>query len=161
MKIIRKMQNQDLDSVEKVAKLTWRHTYKGIMTEEFLEEFIKMAYSKKAINSRARDTVFYVVEEEKEVVGFINYFPHFFGYNQSVLAAIYVEPNFQRRGLGTQLIEHVLQEFPQNTKLYADIERDNKIGREFFESKGFIFNKNIEEKIGDHPINRVRVVLEK
>lgn len=161
MKKIRKLEHVgDVDGVERVAKNAWRATYKNIMDEEFIEEFISLAYSKKAIESRARDTIFYVVEDQEQIVGFVNYFPNYFGPNQTILAAIYVEPEYQRCGIGTLLMNHVLNVLPEKTKLFADIERDNKIGRSFFEKRGFYFHKNIEHKIGNYQINRVRVMLE-
>ncbi|MGY3316876.1 L-amino acid N-acyltransferase YncA [Peribacillus simplex] len=160
MKMIRKMKTEDIESVQRIAKTTWRDTYKGIMNDEFIEEFIKVGYSKKMIKSRARDTIFIVAVYDEQVVGFTNFISNYFGNNQSVLAAIYIEPRYQRKGFGTMLLNNVIEQLPQSSKLFADIERQNKGCRKFFETKGFMLHKNINAKIGNHQFDRIRVVLE-
>ncbi|MDQ0164061.1 GNAT family N-acetyltransferase [Aeribacillus alveayuensis] len=160
MNIVRKMKDEDIESVERIAKITWRDTNKGIMDEEFLEEFLKIGYSKQAIKSRAQDTIFFVAEYNQRVVGFVNIMPNYFGYNKSVLAAIYVEPIYQRKGIGTMLINTIIEQLPKNCKLFADLERKNKGGKKFFEKMGFTLFKKIDAKIGNYKFDRIRVVFE-
>jgi len=161
MIIVREMKSEDIEGVQKIAKTTWRSTYKGIMEEDFIEEFINVGYSKKMIKSRSKDTLFEIAEYNNLIAGFINYIPDYFGPNQMALGAIYVDPIYQRKGIGTSLLNSLVEKLPKSNTLFADVDRKNNLARIFFENRGFSFRKDINAKIGNYSFDRIRVVLDR
>lgn len=128
MLIIRQYKESDFNDVmsawENASKIA--HPF---LTEEFLE---RERYNIPNVYLPNADT--WVAENEEEVIGFIALIG-------SEVGAIFVQPCFQRRGVGFALMNQA-QELHGN--LEVEVFKDNAIGRKFYSSYGF---KYLEEKL--------------
>jgi GNAT superfamily N-acetyltransferase len=82
-------------------------------------------------------STFFVAECGGEVVGFAQYVRR--SRESEELMRIYVLPVRQRGGIGTRLLGVALAEFAQEglKRLTVSVERDNRIGRRFYEKSAF------------------------
>ncbi|MFS0864757.1 GNAT family N-acetyltransferase [Fredinandcohnia sp. 179-A 10B2 NHS] len=154
---IRKMQYEDTKQVQSIAKTTWNATYGGIIPLEVQNNFLKSNYSDESMKLRIERSIVYVVEVEGKVVGFANYSTVREG-GKVELAAIYLYPEFQGRGIGTALIQQAVNELEGIKKIYINVEKDNKIGMNFYEAKGFEIVKESDVEFDGHILKQVRMV---
>ena len=138
-------------------KTTWNATYEGIIPLEVQNNFLKLNYSDESMKLRIERSIVYVAEVEGKVVGFANYSPVRDG-GKIELAAIYLYPEFQGRGIGTALIQQAVKELEGIKEIYINVEKDNKIGMNFYEAKGFEKVKESDTEFDGHILKQVRMV---
>jgi ribosomal protein S18 acetylase RimI-like enzyme len=155
--IIRKMHYEDTKPVQSIAKTTWNATYEGIIPLEVQNNFLKSNYSDESMIQRIERSIVYVAEVEGKVVGFANYSTVRDG-GKVELAAIYLYPEFQGKGIGTALIQQAVKELKGIKEIYINVEKDNKIGMNFYEAKGFEIVKESDLEFDGHILKQVRMV---
>lgn len=86
----------------------------------------------------------YVAVNEDEVVGFVGLKPH-------ELSFLYVDPTFQKHGIGNELMAFALKQLERPIKL--DVFTDNFAAKALYEKYGFRVVKTVVEKWSDeYPI---------
>lgn len=154
---IRKMQYEDTKLVQSIAKTTWNATYEGIIPLDVQNNFLKSNYSDESMIVRIERSIVYVAEVEGKVVGFANYSTVRVG-GKVELAAIYLYPEFQGKGIGTALIQQAVKELKGLKEIYINVEKDNKNGMNFYKAKGFEVIKEADVEFDGHILKQVRMV---
>lgn len=154
---IRKMNYEDTKQVQDIAKTTWNATYEGIIPLEVQNNFLNLNYSDESMMLRLERSIVYVAEVNGKVVGFANYSTVRDG-GKVELAAIYLYPEFQGKGIGTALMQQAVKELKGIKEIYINVEKDNKIGMNFYEAKGFETVKESDEEFNGHILKQVRMV---
>ena len=154
---IRKMQYEDTKQVQNIAKTTWNATYEGIIPLEVQNNFLNSAYNDESMKQRLERSILYVAEVDGKVVGFANYSPVRDGGNVE-LAAIYLNPKFQGKGIGTALLQQAINELEGTKEIYINVEKENKIGMTFYKAKGFEIVKEFDDEFDGHILKTVRMV---
>ena len=72
---------------------------------------------------------------------------------------LYVHPQHQRQGIGTQLLEKAITAFPAVRKLQLEVEEENKKGLGFYQKQGFRELQRKEEHIEGEILHTI--VMEK
>ncbi|ASB90770.1 hypothetical protein S101395_04268 [Bacillus sonorensis] len=72
---IRTMQKKDIPQVQHIAKISWNHTYEGIIPREIQEKFLDSAYNDERMKQRLNRSFLFVSEADGKIVGFANYSP--------------------------------------------------------------------------------------
>jgi hypothetical protein len=73
---IRPVKMNDVQGIQRVAQLTWNHTYGTIYTDDFINSFLEQAYSNNSIEATiSRDEKreirkFMVAESESGIIGY-------------------------------------------------------------------------------------------
>lgn len=155
---IRNMNNEDIQSVQHVAKTSWNTTYEGIIPLEIQGNFINTAYSNEMLKKRVVNTVFLVAEIDGEIIGFINFTP-LKSDTKVELAAFYLYKEFQGKGIGTTLLHEGIAFFPNVKKVYVNVEKDNKVGLFFYKAKGFTIETEYDDLFDGHLLKTIRMVL--
>ncbi|MEI2405775.1 GNAT family N-acetyltransferase [Niallia taxi] len=156
--VIRKITQEDITQVQDVAKTTWNATYEGIIPAEIQENFLKSAYNDDRMKQRIESSTLYVAEVEDTVVGFANFSP--VRENGKVeLGAIYLYPKHQGKGIGSALVQTGIKDLDGVNEIYINVEKDNKIGKTFYEAKGFEVVKEFDDDFDGHILKTVRMVL--
>ncbi len=140
---VREMGEGDLGAVQNVARITWAETYRDIIPEDERTRFVELAYSEESLKHRMESGVFLVAVLGSEVVGFADFDPDPSKPLEVELAAIYVLPEMQGRGVGTRLLEAGIGRFGSARSLTLRVARDNRGGRRFYEARGF-------RSVGEH-----------
>jgi len=155
---IRKMHYKDTKQVQSIAKTTWNATYEDIIPLEVQNNYLKSAYNDEMMKQRLERSFLYVAEVEDKVVGFANYSPVSDG-GKVELAAIYLYPEFQGKGIGSALLQQAIKELEGIKEIYINVEKDNKIGMAFYEAKGFEIVKEFDDEFDGHILKTVRMVM--
>ena len=161
--IIRTMTEADTKQVQQVAKTSWNATYEGIIPSTIQESFLNSAYSDEMMMRRLEYSLMLIAETEGKIVGFANYSKVREG-GKVELAAIYLYPEYQGKGIGTALLNEGIARLEGMKELYINVERDNLIGRTFYEAKGFKvieeYDEEYEDDFDGHMLKNVRMMLQ-
>jgi ribosomal protein S18 acetylase RimI-like enzyme len=139
-------------------RATWEHTYHDTIPENIRSEFLSRAYSDESLQRRIYSSAFLVAVCDDEVVGFSDWDPT--SETEVVLAAIYVLPHMQGRGIGSRLLLTGLERFSSARKFVLRVERDNTNARRFYEAHGFHVSREIVEHLAGHRVHELEMVLE-
>lgn len=157
--LIRKVTQEDIRKIQSIARKSWHATYEGIIPIDIQENFLNTAYSDQMMERRINYSLVYVAEADQQVVGFANYSP----VNESgevELAAIYIDPDHQGAGIGTALLRKGIKEINGVKAIYIDVEKENKIGKNFYIAKGFTVIKEFDDDFDGYMLKTVRMILE-
>lgn len=131
----------DAPAIARVHVASWRSTYRNLLPADFLDSLTEPAYADRWTRFIAeRTTRVYVVEAERQVVGFASAGPERAGEAgyTGELYAIYVLDRYQRRGYGLELVWAVvagLREMGLDDMIIWVL-RDNQPARLFYERLG-------------------------
>lgn len=133
--MIRKYDENDLDSVLEI----WLNA--SVKAHNFIsaEFWNSQVENMRNIYIPASET--YVYESESKVVGF-------YALYENNLAAIFVLPELQGKGIGKQLLNHAKA---QRTVLNLSVYKENQVSYQFYLSQGFkVISDQLDEHTG-HP----------
>lgn len=156
--IIRNMMAKDIKGVQDVAKKTWNATYEGIIPSETQEKFLNSAYSDEQMNYRLNNSLLLVAEMEGRVVGFANY-SSVNQQGEAELGAIYIYPEYQGKGIGSALLEKGIAALIGVRDIYVHVEKDNTVGKTFYEAKGFKKVSEFDDPFDGHLLKTLKLVL--
>lgn len=155
--MIRPMTYDDIKVVQQIAKVSWQHTYLGIIPEDVQQRFLDMAYSVPMLQKRLEKTNMLLAEIDGQVVGFAA-FTRTDEDGDAELTAIYMLPEYQQMGIGTELFEAGLELIQDAQQLFVYVECDNMSGRNFYEAKGFELLSEFEELFQGYPLYTAQYV---
>ncbi|MDW0109698.1 GNAT family N-acetyltransferase [Sporosarcina aquimarina] len=154
--IIRAMTIKDTTQVQQVAAASWHATYDGIIPLNIQNQFLKNAYSESMMARRIANSIVIVAEQQGKVVGFAN-FTQVDQAGESELAAIYLLPEAQGQGLGTALLLKGFEQLSGVKTIVLTVEKENEIGKTFYEAKGFHVMDEFEEDFDGHKLQSIRM----
>ena len=138
---IRRATEKDITGIAHVHVETWRSTYTGIIPDEYLDSLtIENRTKNWQRNLRTLHSVIFVAENEaKEIIGFAAGGPEQTRdpYYQAEIYAIYILKHDQRKGIGKQLIQPIVELLA--AKKYKNIiiwALEQNANRTFYESLG-------------------------
>ena len=139
--------------IQKIAPQTWPNTFGQVMTPEQLQYMLGLIYNEASLKSQIIDKghKFILVEKENIPLGFTSYEINYKGEPKLMIHKIYLLPQTQSLGIGTNLI-NLLSEIAldnNNTKLQLKVfyKNDKAIG--FYEKNGFKQTRTEETDIGN------------
>ena len=150
----------DIPGVKTVARRTWAHTYRGVIPEPVQQKYLNLAYSQEALERRLRSGIFLVAERQTEIVGFAQFVPVAGTEGEVDLVAIYVLPEAQGRGAGSKLLDAGIRALGDVRRVRVRVERDNTVGRGFYDARGFRLVRESVDEFEGHSFNMVELVLE-
>jgi ribosomal protein S18 acetylase RimI-like enzyme len=146
---IRLANENDLTTVERLAREIWPVAYDGIVPPQQLEYMLNLIYNNAALRDQLlnQQHIFLMVEQDGKPVGFASYSTVAPGISK--LHKIYVHQSTQGQGIGKQLIDHIIAQLkPQSIHtLRLNVNRYNK-ARFFYEKLGFVIMKEEDIDIG-------------
>ena len=147
----------DVRGIQHVVRTTWEHTYRKSIPEDVREEFVSQAYSTDLLRHRMEANVFLVALHNESVVGFADFRSR--SSTEVELAAIYVLPEMQGRGIGSRLLRAGTGKIPLSTSLALRVERDNARAQRFYEAHGFRHAGDHAVEICGHVVHVVEMIL--
>ena len=143
----RKAGKNDIALIYQLAENIWKQHYITIITMEQIEYMLSNMYSAESLTNQMEDGhIFTLVYDNDLPVGYIsvstkdgrNYFLHKF----------YVLMNEQRRGLGTELFNHILNELNDPWSIELTVNRKNYKAINFYFKNGFVIRDVADFDIG-------------
>ncbi|WP_375056801.1 N-acetyltransferase [Zobellella sp. DQSA1] len=129
--MIRKYNKNDLDSVLEI----WLNA--SVKAHDFVSAEFWRSQTENMRNIYIPASETYVYEIDSKVVGF-------YALHESSLAAIFVVPDLQGKGIGKQLLNHAKS---QRTTLTLSVYKANQASYQFYLSQGF---KVVSEQLDEH-----------
>lgn len=155
---IRKMREQDIPYVQEVAKTSWNSTYENIIPLDVQANFLQVAYNPEQLRLRMKQSLFLVATDAGRIIGFAN-FSKVDADGRAELAAIYLHPSYQGRGIGSALLRKGTEELEGIRSLFIDVEKENWSGLSFYAAKGFYVVEEFDEDFDGHMLKTVRMEL--
>lgn len=75
------------------------------------------------------------------------------------LVAIYLYPDYQGIGIGSAFLKEGMKHLKDVKEIQLNVEKDNHIGRQFYEAKGFSVISEYQEDFAGHVLNTMRMAL--
>lgn len=124
-----------MKEIRRVAMDSWLDTYTGLLSRETIREVVDNWYDTHELHDQVEDAVFFVAEKDSEIVGFI----HASKDRKSHLHRLYLLPDYQRKGLGTELYHRMKEELESYgaEKIELEVLAGNEKGLGFYRDKGF------------------------
>ena len=141
--VLRRASVQDAAAIGRVRVNSWRATYRGIMPDDYLDEMAvedSVELWAKVLSAPTNTTSVFVAELDGEIIGFAAgtaLAEPKFGLDAE-LAAIYLRPDMQREGIGSRLLNMVVDAHRSQgaTGLLVWVLAANKAARKFIEQLG-------------------------
>ncbi|MFC7395134.1 GNAT family N-acetyltransferase [Scopulibacillus cellulosilyticus] len=156
--IIRQMRRKDIPGIQKVAEISWHDTYDGIIPISVQDRFLEQAYSNKSMKQRLKRSLMLVADAGVHLAGFAN-FSFINQDGESELGAIYLLPDYQGQKIGSQLLAKGIESLKSVKRIAVHVEKDNKKGFYFYQSKGFVVTDTFEEQFFDCKLQTIKMVL--
>jgi GNAT superfamily N-acetyltransferase len=144
----------DVLAICAIATAAWRATYAGLIGAEAIEWFLATAYAPERVGVRVgrHEVLVAAVGEGREPAAFAETVDHG---DHLQLAAIYVLPELRGRGLGSALLDAIVERHPA-TPVAADVLVGNTFAEPFYEARGFEPGELLVEEIAGEPIRERR-----
>jgi ribosomal protein S18 acetylase RimI-like enzyme len=147
----------DVRKIQNVALTTWDHTYRESIPDGVREEFVSQAYSADSLKHRMEANVFLVAAMGGEIFGFADFRSR--SSTEVELAAIYVLPEMQGRGIGGRLFQAGIGRFPLLARVVLRVEQDNTRARRFYEAHGFRHAGDHAVEFCGHVVHEAEMIL--
>lgn len=152
------MSKDDIEQVQDVAKKSWNATYEGIIPDKVQASFLNAAYRDEMLEKRLSGSFMFVSVVENKIVGFANFSP-VNSDGRVELSAIYLYPSYQGNGIGTALLQEGIETIKGMKEIYLDVEKENVIGRNFYQAKGFKIIREYDDNFDGHMLKTVQMVF--
>ena len=135
-------------AIRDIAMAAWRATYRDMLREETIEWFVERAYSEERVALRIERHETWVAELDGVVAAFAETAVEPVDEPDRVtLVAIYASPGMRGRGLGSALLDAIVDAHP-DLPIAADVLAGNRMGETFYEARGFEPREVIDEQLG-------------
>lgn len=143
----------DIPVIQSLAHRIWQICYKEILSPEQMKYMLDMMYSDDSLQHQMekQQHLFLLAYKDEEPLGFAAYFPKY-KISPAIyrLDKIYVLPDLHGKGIGKQIIVHIIVKIKSNgaNVLELNVNRKNK-AIYFYEKLGFTIVKEVDVAIGE------------
>ena len=138
---IRRATHEDIDAVRAVGLGTWPQTY-GYAGDQYVADGLRRWWSVEAIERVIREHTTLVAEQDGRVVGVTNLDV---STDPPTVWKLYVLPAFHHRGIGSQLLDAVIDALPADaTALQLDVMQGNDPAFAFYRRRGFVATGHVQ-----------------
>lgn len=154
---IRSAESRDVAEIERVARRAWNEVYDDILQQDTIDAALDEWYAREQLRQHVEgdDISFFVAEDDGLVRGYVSGGKNELGSGE--VAAIYVDPEHWRRGLGTRLIEHFEAHGRERgwSTMQIRVIAENDVARSFYEKHGYEVESTEEAPLFGEPITEV------
>jgi ribosomal-protein-alanine N-acetyltransferase len=139
---VRQATPADAEAIARVARASWRDTYRDIFETAFIEDFLARNYDEAGLAgaaARAHDqpgAAFLVAERDGAIVGYLQFGE---GTRGPELFRVYADPAHYGTGIGSALLDELHRRVGESVTSYVlDVHSRNERGRAFYDRNGFV-----------------------
>lgn len=145
----------DVPAIGQVARETWRITYAQTIAPHNQQLVLNRSYIAEALVAALEmaHSWFFVAVSGEEVRGFAQFLRRGDGHGE--LVRIYVLPAYQRRGIGSALLQAGVQAMAKEGihRCYVSVEMDNAPAVAFYQHFGFRYHRTYASFVGDQLVH--------
>lgn len=154
--IIRKAIPEDVPGIALTAAEAWHQTYATTLTEKVRLDLLDLFYSpgwlERAI-ARENSLFETAITASGQIAGFAQWVYAAAPVSACELTRIYIRPACQGQGIGSALLKHGFGNLPEDITLVSlGVKSDNARAMKFYESHGFVFERESRVPIADFMI---------
>ena len=143
---------EDVDLIKQALSETWLATYAAHLSRSTIEQVTTDWHAPLVLRSQIENSNVYfaVARDDATIVGLITVV----ALNQGELhiSRLYVRPAYQRRGIGSQLLNAAIALYPDATVIRLEVEQHNEQGHAYWRSQKFVDIATKTEQIGTDEI---------
>jgi len=149
---IKRLEEKDVDEVKKLLRISWLDTYARLLSDSIIQKVSLTWHSKENILRGLRNPKIFFAgyREDSKLLGIITV--EKIDDELIQIHRLYVLPSYQRRGIGSKLLEAAINYFPKSKKAVLEVEEVNNKAISFYKKKGFSFAKRKSVKVDDEEI---------
>ena len=156
-------ENDDPLEISNIYEQSWKHAYKGIVPQEFLDS---IPHGKWVKSLGAKDRTHFAAELEEKLIGTASVCPSRWENHRDCgeIVSIYFLPEHMGKGYGRALLERCIGELEKQgfDRIILWVLEENSRARRFYEKNGFVCTGEfIEDNIGGKPLREVLYVFER
>lgn len=142
---------EDSEGIARMYISSWQKMYKDFIPETILQNLSIEERTKQLSELIRQEVKVLVMEMDKQIIGFASIRP-FCAFNTDKpigeISAIYLHPDYWRKGLGTKLCFAAITELANQKykKIFLWVFEDNIQARKFYDSLGFELTRSTKLK---------------
>lgn len=139
---------EEVSEIKKLLYKTWISVYSGLYSKESIDKITADWHSIELLRKQILDPnrLFLVAKDGNKIVGMSNTASVSDKENEINIQRLHIDPDYQRQGIGTILINKVIEAFPKANKIDLEVEKQNKQAISFYKKSGFkIVSKKVFE----------------
>ena len=138
----------DIPQIHALAVRIWNAHYPAIIGQQQVDYMLGKMYSLQALAQQMTEgQKFYLVKEKNELIGYVAITEQ--GEKAYFLNKFYVESQKQSKGIGSRLLQLLLERYPNWEILRLTVNRQNYTAINFYFKNGFLIEKVIDMPIGE------------
>lgn len=148
MVTIQRANVKEAQEIRQVLSETWIDTYGSFLSQDTIQKVTTIWHNPELLASQVRNPgVFFGVAKDKgnAILGLVTARKQ--GDHTVVIDRLYVSPQYQRKGIGSKLLEESIVAFPGIRSLLLEVEEQNKKGLSFYQKHGFKEISRKEERV--------------
>lgn len=139
----------DFPAIATLAEKIWKQHYSSIISMEQIGYMLKEMYSAESLEQQAKEGhVFILLYVDARFAGYAavsnSHDKHYF------LHKLYVDTDIQAKGVGTELLDHIIAERPGIQSLELTVNRQNYKAINFYFKNGFVIRSVADFDIGNN-----------
>ncbi len=148
MLTIERARADDVDSIKQVLSETWFDTYGSHLSRSTIEQVTTHWHDPNLLRSQIekQGNYFAVARDDEKIVGLITVIG--VTSEELYLPRLYVHPEYQRRGIGSALLDAAIAAYPDATTIRLDVEQQNAKGLSYWRKQQFVEIGAVIEQIG-------------
>lgn len=136
---VRTASKRDLDAIRALLGETWHATYDPIYGAERVAAITADWHSSASLQAQLeRPRSEFLVADDGEAIGGMAYASADESGGTVLLHQLYVRPSHQGRGIGSMLLDEVIDSFPQAERVRLEMEEANLPAIAFYQAAGFV-----------------------
>ena len=112
--IVRKATPDDAKQIKMLHTKTYKISYRNFIPDDYLDNLSATEEKIQKLKTHIQESTYFVATENEQILGFINIDCN--SLNTLEIYALYIDPDYQKQGIGTLLIDTVLKENPKYKK---------------------------------------------
>jgi ribosomal protein S18 acetylase RimI-like enzyme len=147
---IQRAKVKEIQEIKQVLSETWIDTYGSFLSQYTIQRVTTIWHNPKLLAAQVQnpDVFFGVAKDERNtILGLVTARKQ--GDDTLVIDRLYVSPQYQRKGIGSKMLEESINAFPGVRRLLLEVEVQNKKGLLFYRKQGFKEKSRKEQKVED------------
>ena len=139
---------EDAREIKQVLSETWRATYSAFLSQATINTVTSVLHSQDRLAAEIQNPrIFFGVArtEDRAIIGLTTVGQ--ITDDTVVLARLYVHPQYQRQGIGGQLLQAGVTAFPAARTIRLEVEENNQSAYTFYHNHGFRETESKEERV--------------
>lgn len=138
----------DIFQIRTLAHRIWNDHYPAIIGQQQVDYMLERMYAEGSLRQQMEEgQQFYLILSEGEPMGFVSVQPD--GPGRYFLNKFYIDTTRQRSGVGRQVFDLLLNEYPDLRELRLQVNRQNYRAINFYFKMGFVIERVADFDIGD------------